>query len=72
MGEEMAESNEVIAEMIELLSEEDGDGISEVVASQEREPTSIVSAYNTINGSSTQATWPGVALVAAMTGALFF
>ena len=56
----MAESNEVIAEMIELLSEEDG--ISEIVAPEpDSEPvSSIVSSFNTVNGSSTQAAWSGV------------
>jgi len=71
MGEEMAKSNEVIAEMIELLSEEDG--ISEVVAPEpDSEPVtaSIVSSYNTSAGSS-QAAWSGgVVLVAALTGVL--
>ena len=69
----MAKSNEVIAEMIELLSEEDG--ISEVVATEpDSEPvtaSSIVSSYN-INAGSSQAAWSGVALVAVMVGTLFF
>ena len=76
MGEEMAKSNEVIAEMIELLSEEDSDSeISEVVVPEpDSEPVtaSVVSSYNTVNGSSSQAVWPGVALVAALAGVLFF
>ena len=77
MGEEMAKSNEVIAEMIELLSEEDGDSdISEIVApeSDSLEPvtaSSIVSSYN-INAGSSQAAWSGVVLVVAMAGTLFF
>ena len=66
-------SQTVIAEMIELLSEEDS--ISEVVAPEpDSEPVaaSIVSSYNTSAGSS-QAAWSGgVALVAAMAGILFF
>ena len=78
MGEEMAKSNEVIAEMIELLSEEDSDSeISEVVVPEpDSEPvtaSSVVSSYNTVNGSSSQAAWSGgVVLVAAMAGFLFF
>ena len=66
MGEEMAKSNEVIAEMIELLTEEGSDSeISEVVDSEPVTVSSVVSSYNTVNGSSSQAVWPGVASVAA-------
>ena len=73
MGEEMAKSNEVIAEMIELLTEEGSDSeISEVVDSEPVTVSSVVSSYNTVNGSSSQAVWPGVASVAALAGVLFF
>jgi len=77
MGEEMAKSNEVIAEMIELLGDSDlseEDSISEVVAPEpDSEPVtaSIVSSYN-INAGSSQAAWFGVVLVVAMAGVLFF
>ena len=72
MSEEMAESNEVIAEMIELLSEEDG--ISEIVAPEpDSEPVaSIVSSYNTVNAGSSQAAWSVVVAVVVMAGTLFF
>ena len=69
MGEEMAKSNEVIAEMLELLSEEDESDTSEAVAP---EPVSIVSSYNTVNASSSQAAWSGVVALVAATGVLFF
>jgi len=72
MGEEMAKSNEVIAEMIELLTEEDDESDTSEVVAPEPVTASIVSSYNTVNGSSSQAAWSTVALVIAMTGVLFF
>ena len=59
----MAKSNEVIAEMIELLTEEDDESDTSEVVAPEPVTASIVSSYN-INAGSSQAAWP--ALVAAV------